>query len=116
MTSWPVTPQIRSPNFRRGRIKTRGKLCRSSLSVGTPLGRVMRMPVADAGGQGAESGWVLPTPGWACSECGFDYDASLRVCAGEAHRTPLVSGDQRNSTLDRVRSGREVRCGTVVGM
>ena len=34
---------------------------------------------------------------------------------GNPHVSPLVSGDQRNSTLGRVGSDREVRCGTVVG-
>src|SRR6266540_3409524 len=37
------------------------------------------------------------------------------MCCDDAHRSALVSGDQRNSTLDRVRSDREVRRGTVVG-
>jgi hypothetical protein len=57
------------------------------------------MPVADAGGGGAESGWVYPAPGWVCSECGFDYDACAPPTTpetlrgfGRRYRIPLVRG------------------------
>ena len=59
----------------------------------------MRMPVADAGGGGAESGWVYPAPGWVCAECGFDYDACAPATTpktlrgfGRRYRIPLVRG------------------------
>jgi Mycothiol maleylpyruvate isomerase N-terminal domain len=59
----------------------------------------MPMPVADAGGGGAESGWVYPAPGWVCSECGFDYDACSPAATpktlrgfGRRYRIPLVRG------------------------
>ena len=59
----------------------------------------MRMPVADAGGGGAESGWVYPAHGWVCAECGFDYDACAPAATpetlrgfGRRYRVPLVRG------------------------
>jgi hypothetical protein len=57
------------------------------------------MPVADAGGGGAESGWVYPAPGWVCAECGFDYDACAPSTTpetlrgfGHRYKVPLVRG------------------------
>jgi hypothetical protein len=44
-----------------------------------------------------------------------DGRLASRVSRPRPLLTALVSGDQRNSTLDRVRSDREVRRGTVVG-
>ena len=59
----------------------------------------MRMPVTNAGGGGAESGWVYPGPGWVCSECGFDYDDCVPATTpktlrgfGRRYRVPLVRG------------------------
>jgi hypothetical protein len=76
-----------------------GQAVDGSLSVGTALGKVMRMPFANASGEGAESGWVYPAPGWVCSECGFDYDACSPATTpetlrgfGRRYRIPLVRG------------------------
>jgi len=59
----------------------------------------MRVPVAHAGGGGAESGWVYPAPGWICAECGFDYDACAPSTTpktlrgfGRRYQVPLVRG------------------------
>ncbi len=57
------------------------------------------MPVGDAGGGSAESGWVYPAPGWVCAECGFDYDACVPSTTpktlrgfGRRYQVPLVRG------------------------
>ena len=46
-----------------------------------------------------DAGWVRPKPGWACAECGFDFDACAPIGISETmrgfarrYRVPLTRG------------------------
>lgn len=46
-----------------------------------------------------DDGWVRPTPGWTCPECGFDFDACMPVDMPDTvrgfvrrYRAPLTRG------------------------